>query len=206
MDVWEQRCVSSGTNSLSALRGRLPATQRRRAGIPVKKAPAGAEAKIALTPEAASLPGTSKPVYGRQLRRRYERDGRDQSPLPRGSATTAPCSSVLPPGKTRATPDHKGRRPHGVLTCINCTPNRRRRLHFALKDQDMPLFIYRCPQTGHRVQGFVAEDVAEDNHVYEPVTCLACRQIHHVNPTTGAVIGEKLEQARTSQPPPRPSS
>ena len=47
----------------------------------------------------------------------------------------------------------------------------------------MPLFIYRCLSTGQRVQGFVAEDIAEDHHVYEPVTCLACRQIHHVNPT-----------------------
>jgi hypothetical protein len=55
----------------------------------------------------------------------------------------------------------------------------------------MPLFIYRCPTTGYRVQGFASEDVVEDHHVYEPVTCLACRQIHHVNPTTGAVLGEK---------------
>ena len=44
----------------------------------------------------------------------------------------------------------------------------------------MPLFIYRCPKTGDRVQGFASEDVAEDHHVYEPVTCLICRQIHHV--------------------------
>ena len=55
----------------------------------------------------------------------------------------------------------------------------------------MPLFIYRCPTTGYRVQGFASEDVVEDHHVYEPVTCPACRQIHHVNPTTGAVLGEK---------------
>jgi hypothetical protein len=44
----------------------------------------------------------------------------------------------------------------------------------------MPLFLYRCPTTGHRVQGFASEDVVEDHHVYEPVTCLACRKIHHV--------------------------
>ena len=36
----------------------------------------------------------------------------------------------------------------------------------------MPLFIYRCPYTGYRVQGFVAEDTSEDGHVYEPVTRL----------------------------------
>jgi hypothetical protein len=57
----------------------------------------------------------------------------------------------------------------------------------------MPFFIYRCLSTGQRVQGFVAEDIAEDHHVYVPVTCLACRQIHHVNPTTGVVLGEKAK-------------
>ena len=59
----------------------------------------------------------------------------------------------------------------------------------------MPLFIYRCPVTGYPVQGFSAEDTSEDRHTYEPVTCLACRQIHHVNPATGAVLGEKVESA-----------
>ena len=57
----------------------------------------------------------------------------------------------------------------------------------------MPLFIYRCPNTGYRVQGFVAEDTSEDGHVYEPVTCPVCHQIHHVNPHTGVVLGEKTK-------------
>ena len=57
----------------------------------------------------------------------------------------------------------------------------------------MPLFMYRCPKTGYRVQGFSAEDTSEDRHVYEPVTCPVCHQIHHVNPTTGATLGEKVE-------------
>ena len=55
----------------------------------------------------------------------------------------------------------------------------------------MPLFVYRCPITGHRVQGFSAEDTSEDHHTYEPVTCPACNQVHHVNPATGAVFGRK---------------
>jgi len=42
----------------------------------------------------------------------------------------------------------------------------------------MSLFVYCCPKTGARVQGFAAEDIAEDRHSYEPVTCPACRQIH----------------------------
>jgi len=46
----------------------------------------------------------------------------------------------------------------------------------------MPLFMYRCPKTEYRVQGFSAEDISEDHHIYEPVTCPACRQVHHVNP------------------------
>jgi len=58
----------------------------------------------------------------------------------------------------------------------------------------MPLFIYRCPNSGYRVQGFSADDIAEDRHIYEPVTCAVCHQTHHVNPTTGAVLGEKAEK------------
>src|SRR5580704_6127769 len=57
----------------------------------------------------------------------------------------------------------------------------------------MPLFIYRCPITGYRVQGFSAEDTSEDRHTLEPVTCPVCHQIHHVNPTTGATLEEKVE-------------
>ena len=64
----------------------------------------------------------------------------------------------------------------------------------------MPLFIYRCLSTGQRVQGFASEDVVEDHHVYEPVTCPVCRLIHHVNPTTGAVLGEKVEYHQQKNP------
>jgi hypothetical protein len=51
---------------------------------------------------------------------------------------------------------------------------------------------YRCPTTGRTVQGFSAEEV-EDDDVYAPITCLACRLVHHVNPTTGKVLGESDE-------------
>ena len=37
----------------------------------------------------------------------------------------------------------------------------------------MPPFLYRCRDTGYRVQGFVAEDVSEDPESYEAVTCTA---------------------------------
>ena len=34
----------------------------------------------------------------------------------------------------------------------------------------MLLLMYRCPNTGYRVQGSSAEDVSEDRYVYESVT------------------------------------
>jgi hypothetical protein len=52
----------------------------------------------------------------------------------------------------------------------------------------MPLFLYRCPTTGHRVQGFSADAVSKDAHIYDPVVCTVCKQIHHVNPATGTVL------------------
>ena len=52
----------------------------------------------------------------------------------------------------------------------------------------MPPFLYRCPNTGYRVQGFVAEEVSDDQ-TYVSVTCIMCRQIRLVNPSTGKVVG-----------------
>ncbi len=54
-------------------------------------------------------------------------------------------------------------------------------------------FLYRCPHAGYRVQGFVAEEVPAEGDTYEPVTCIACRRVHLVNPTTGKVLGEDNE-------------
>jgi hypothetical protein len=53
----------------------------------------------------------------------------------------------------------------------------------------MPPFIYRCPNTSLNVQGFSAEEITADDASFETVTCLACRQLHLVNPTTGKVLG-----------------
>jgi hypothetical protein len=57
----------------------------------------------------------------------------------------------------------------------------------------MPPFLYRCPNTGYRVQGLVADDVSEDPKSYEAVTCTACQQVHFVNPTSGKVLGAEEE-------------
>ena len=63
----------------------------------------------------------------------------------------------------------------------------------------MPLFLYRCPTTGYRVQGFVSEDTSEDHHIYEPMTCLVCHRVHYVNPATGVLLGERSNGASGSE-------
>jgi hypothetical protein len=54
----------------------------------------------------------------------------------------------------------------------------------------MAAFLYRCPNTGLNVQGWVADDPAErGEEIYESVTCTACTRLHLVNPATGRVLG-----------------
>jgi len=59
---------------------------------------------------------------------------------------------------------------------------------------DMPPFLYRCPNTGYRVQGFFAVEDVSDPDNYEPVPCMICQQVHLVNAATGAVLGEEGEE------------
>ena len=50
----------------------------------------------------------------------------------------------------------------------------------------MPPFIYRCPSTGYRVQGWAPDDETEGaDDVFVGVTCLVCGLVHFVNPKTG---------------------
>ena len=51
-------------------------------------------------------------------------------------------------------------------------------------------FIYRCPNTGLRIQALGAEEITEDEDTFEPMTCIMCRQVHLVNSFTGKVLGE----------------
>jgi len=46
-------------------------------------------------------------------------------------------------------------------------------------------FVYKCPNTGFNVQGFIADDPAPAG--YHPVTCLACTRLHLVDPKTSKV-------------------
>jgi hypothetical protein len=55
----------------------------------------------------------------------------------------------------------------------------------------MPPFLYRCPNTGFRVQGFAPDDATEGaDDVFVGVTCLACGQMHFVNPKIGKTPSE----------------
>jgi hypothetical protein len=54
----------------------------------------------------------------------------------------------------------------------------------------MAPFPFRCPNTGLTVQGWIAEAVENnDGEKYESVNCLACQQLHLVNPRTGKTLG-----------------
>jgi len=54
----------------------------------------------------------------------------------------------------------------------------------------MAAFLYRCPNTGLNVQGWVADDPTErGDETYEPLACPACTRTHLVNPKTGRVLG-----------------
>jgi len=50
-------------------------------------------------------------------------------------------------------------------------------------------FIFRCPDTGMNVQGWVAEDPDDVTDSYESISCLICKRAHLVNPKTGKVLG-----------------
>jgi hypothetical protein len=50
----------------------------------------------------------------------------------------------------------------------------------------MPTFAYRCPQSGLNVQGFV---VGKRARVL--LKCLACAEVHLVNPTGAKVVGQE---------------
>ena len=57
----------------------------------------------------------------------------------------------------------------------------------------MAPFLYRCPTVGRHVQAWIADD-SSDEDTYATVSCLACRQVHLVNPSTGKVLGADEEE------------
>ena len=55
-------------------------------------------------------------------------------------------------------------------------------------------FLYRCPITGHKVQGLVHAPAPSDSSTYETVTCTACNRVHLVNAASGHVAGTDLNR------------
>jgi hypothetical protein len=55
----------------------------------------------------------------------------------------------------------------------------------------MPTLLFRCPITGHNVQGWIPEDTPADppHQVFISLRCSACGQTHAVNPATAEVLG-----------------
>jgi hypothetical protein len=56
----------------------------------------------------------------------------------------------------------------------------------------MPPFVYRCPNTGLNVQGWVADDPTEgdgEGETYAAISCTICTRVHLVDPKTGKVLG-----------------
>jgi hypothetical protein len=54
----------------------------------------------------------------------------------------------------------------------------------------------KCPSTGYRVQGFVAqEDEPADPGEFVPVNCPVCAQVHLVDPKTRKVLGADESEA-----------
>jgi hypothetical protein len=62
--------------------------------------------------------------------------------------------------------------------------------HGVILSDGMATFLYRCPNTGFRVQGYTPEQSSDHADAYEVMTCLACQRVHLVNPATGKVLGE----------------
>jgi hypothetical protein len=61
----------------------------------------------------------------------------------------------------------------------------------------MPMspFLFRCPNTGLQVQGFVVEEApSDDSDVFTSVSCLACSGMHFVNLRTGKTVGEESDE------------
>jgi hypothetical protein len=55
----------------------------------------------------------------------------------------------------------------------------------------MATVLYRCPNTGFRVQGYTADETTRSDHEnYERITCLACKLVHLVNLKSGEVLNQ----------------
>jgi len=56
----------------------------------------------------------------------------------------------------------------------------------------MGAVLFRCPATGYRVTGWIADDPTEED-VYMAVECHACGRAHFVNRKTEKTLGDPDE-------------
>ena len=54
----------------------------------------------------------------------------------------------------------------------------------------MPPFLFICPNTGFRVQGFASEQTSDDSgERFEAIECILCKRVHLVFPAIGEILG-----------------
>jgi len=58
----------------------------------------------------------------------------------------------------------------------------------------MPAVMFRCPNTGLHAHEWFEDDTENGDDIYHCVTCLACAQVHLVNPKSGKVLGAGAEE------------
>ncbi len=56
--------------------------------------------------------------------------------------------------------------------------------------------LFRCPETGTNVQGWLESAFEHGRETYEAVDCTDCGGVHLVNPPTGKTLDEKDQAAR----------
>ena len=63
-------------------------------------------------------------------------------------------------------------------------------------------FVYRCPKTGVQVQGWTADDGADNGReTYQGEHCPVCNKLHFVNPKTSKMLGFDGEYAAPAHHP-----
>jgi hypothetical protein len=58
-------------------------------------------------------------------------------------------------------------------------------------------FMFRCPITNQRVQGWLEDEDAQATE-FEGITCPACTRLHFVNRKTGELLGAGSPSLRSS--------
>jgi hypothetical protein len=60
--------------------------------------------------------------------------------------------------------------------------------------------LFRCPNTGFRVQVYLPEQASDDENLFAPVDCLVCKQVHLVDPARREVLGRDRASVRSHSP------